>query len=376
MTRPNSVHLTGWGAYAPSRVLTNADLERLVETSDEWITTRTGIRERRIAGPEDTTASMGAIAGLRAIATAGLEPQDIDLIIVGTLTPDYLLPSSAALVKQAIGNTRAAAMDLAAACSGFVYGYAVAHAYVSAGLATHALVIGSETMSRCTDFTDRSTCVLFGDGAGAAVLSAADEPGGALGIEMTTDTAATYSIWIPGGGGARPASPAMLEAREQYMRMKGGETFKLAVRRLGSTALKALENAGLGLEDVDLVIPHQANVRIIEALAKSLNFPMEKVFVNIGSYGNTSAASVPIAIAEAVEAGRIKPGDRVVMVAFGAGGTSAAIAIQWTADPAAGKRADGIGADAVTIVTPEIQPANPYPPELEGLGEVANAVPR
>jgi 3-oxoacyl-[acyl-carrier-protein] synthase-3 len=376
MTRPNSVHLTGWGAYAPSRVLTNADLERMVETSDEWITTRTGIRERRIAGPEDTTASMGAIAGLRAIATAGLEPQEIDLIVVGTLTPDYLLPSSATLVKQAIGNTRAAAMDLAAACSGFVYGYAMAHAYVSTGLAKHALVIGSETMSRCTDFTDRSTCVLFGDGAGAAVLSAADEPGGALGIEMTTDTAATYSIWIPGGGGARPPSPAMLEAREQYMRMKGGETFKLAVRRLGSTALKALENAGLGLGDVDLLIPHQANVRIIEAMAKSLNFPMEKVFVNIGSYGNTSAASVPIAIAEAVEAGRIKPGDRVVMVAFGAGGTSAAIAIQWTADPANGERAGGIGADAVTIVTPEIQQTNPYPAELEGLGEVANAVAR
>jgi 3-oxoacyl-[acyl-carrier-protein] synthase-3 len=374
MTRPNSVHLTGWGAYTPSRVLTNADLERLVETSDEWITTRTGIRERRIAGPADTTASMGAIAGLRAIAVAGLAPEEIDLIIVGTLTPDYLLPSSATLVKQAIGNTRAAAMDLAAACSGFVYGYAMAHAYLSTGLAKHALVIGSETMSRCTDFTDRSTCVLFGDGAGAAVLSAADEPGGALGIEMTTDTAATYSIWIPGGGGARPPSPAMLEAREQYMRMKGGETFKLAVRRLGSTAIKALEKAGMGLEDVDLVIPHQANARIIEALARSLDFPMEKVFVNIGSYGNTSAASVPIAIVEAVEAGRIKPGDRVVMVAFGAGGTSAAIAIQWTADPANGKRAQGIGAGAVKIVVPEIQPANAYPPELEGLGDAASAV--
>jgi len=377
MTRSKSVHLTGWGAYAPSRVLTNADLERMVDTSDEWIVTRTGISERRIAGPEDTTASMGAVAGLRAIATAGLQPQDIDLIILGTLTPDYLLPSSAALVKQAIGNTRAAAMDLAAACSGFVYGYAVAHAYLASGLARHALVIGSETMSRCTDFTDRATCVLFGDGAGAAVLSASDEPGGTLGIELTTDTAATYSIWIPGGGGARPASVAMLEAREQYMRMKGGETFKLAVRRLGSTALKALENAGMGLEDVDLVIPHQANSRIIEALAKSLAFPMEKVFVNIGRYGNTSAASVPIALVEAVEEGRVKKGDRLVMVAFGAGGTSGAIAFEWTADPADGRRAAGIGADAARIVVPDLErAANPYPPELDGLGEAADAVAR
>jgi 3-oxoacyl-[acyl-carrier-protein] synthase-3 len=376
MTRPKNVLLTGWGAYAPSRVLSNADLERMVDTSDEWIVTRTGIRERRIAGPKDTTASMGAIAGLRAIATAGLEPQDIDLIIVGTLTPDYLLPSSAALVKQAIGNTRAAAMDLAAACSGFVYGYGMAHAYLASGLAKHALVIGSETMSRCTDFKDRATCVLFGDGAGAAVLSASDEPGGTLGIEMTTDTAATYSIWIPGGGGARPASAAMLEAREQYMRMKGGETFKLAVRRLGSTALKALENAGLGLADVDLVVPHQANSRIIEALARSLDFPMDKVFLNIARYGNTSAASVPIALVEAVDEGRIKKGDRVVMVAFGAGGTSAAIAIEWTADPADRNRAEGIGADAVRITVPDIEPASPYPPELDGLGEAAGAVAR
>lgn len=369
MTRPNSVHLTGWGAYAPSRVLTNADLERLVDTSDEWITTRTGIKERRIAGPDETTASMAAIAAMRAIATAGLTPEDIDLIIVGTLTPDYLVPSTATVVKLAIGNTKAAAMDLGAACSGFVYGYAMAHAYLAGGLAKHALVIGSETMSRCTDFTDRSTCVLFGDGAGAAVLSASDEPGGTLGIELTTDAAATYSIWIPGGGMARPASPAILAAREQYMRMKGNETFRLAVRALGSTALKVLETAGLGLEDVDLVIPHQANSRIIEALVKSIDFPMEKVFLNIARYGNTSAASVPIAIVEAVEEGRIEVGDRVVMVAFGAGGTAAAIALQWTADPVNGRRADAIDADSAKLVTPAIEPANPYPKELEGLAE-------
>jgi 3-oxoacyl-[acyl-carrier-protein] synthase-3 len=361
------VHVAGWGAYAPSQVLTNADLERMVDTSDEWIVTRTGIRERRIAGPGETTASMATVAALRAIAVAGLDSNDIDLIIVGTLTPDYLLPSAATLVKQAIGNTRAAAMDLAAACSGFVYGYGVAHAYVSSGMARHALVVGSETMSRCTDFTDRGTCVLFGDGAGAAVLSASDEPGGAVGIELTTDTAATYSIWIPGGGGARPASTAMLASREQYMRMRGGETFKLAVRKLGSTAMAALAKAGWSLDDVDLVVPHQANSRIVDALAKSIGFPMDRIFVNIDRYGNTSAASVPIALTEAVAAGRIKQGDRIVLVAFGAGGTSGAIALQWTADPANQKRAESIDADSVKIATPDIEPANPFPPALEWL---------
>jgi 3-oxoacyl-[acyl-carrier-protein] synthase-3 len=365
----SGVHVTGWGAYAPSLVLTNADLERLVDTSDEWIVSRTGIRERRIAGPGETTASMAAVAGLRAIATAGLQPEDIDLILVGTLTPDYPLPSAAVLVKEAIGNTRAAAMDLAAACSGFVYGYAMAHAYLSSGLGKHALVIGSETMSRCTDFTDRGTCVIFGDGAGAAVLSASDEPGGTLGMELTTDTAATYSIWIPAGGATRPANEATVAAREHYMRMKGGETFKVAVRRLGSTSLNALEKAGMGLDDVDLVVPHQANIRILEALAKSMKFPMERVFVNIDRYGNTSAASVPIALVEAVSEGRIKQGDRIVLVAFGAGGTSAAIALQWTADPANRLRADAVDPDSISISVPNIEPVNPFPPALEWLLE-------
>jgi 3-oxoacyl-[acyl-carrier-protein] synthase-3 len=365
----SGVHVTGWGAYAPSLVLTNADLERLVETSDEWIVSRTGIRERRIAGPGETTASMAAIAGLRAIATAGLQPEDIDLILVGTLTPDYPLPSAAVLVKEAIGNTKAAAMDLAAACSGFVYGYAMAHAYLSSGLGKHALVVGSETMSRCTDFTDRGTCVLFGDGAGAAVLSASDEPGGTLGMELTTDTAATYSIWIPAGGATRPANEATVAGREHLMRMKGGETFKVAVRRLGSTSLRALEKAGMGLDDVDLVVPHQANIRILEALAKSMSFPMERVFVNIDRYGNTSAASVPIALVEAVAEGRIKQGDRIVLVAFGAGGTAGAVALEWTADPADRLRADAVDPDSISISVPNIEPVNPFPPALEWLLE-------
>lgn len=359
------VQVTGWGAYAPSLVLTNADLERMVETSDEWIVTRTGIRERRIAGPGDTTASMAAVAGLRAIATAGLTVHDIDLILVGTLTPDYPLPSAAVLVKEAIGNSHAAAMDLAAACSGFVYGYGIAHAYLASGLARHALVIGSETMSRCTEWTDRGTCVLFGDGAGAVVLSASDEPGGTMGIELNTETAATYSIWVPGGGAARPASEATVAAREHYMRMKGQETFKLAVRKLSSTSLMAVEKAGIDLNDVDLVVPHQANARILEALAKMVHYPLERVFINIDRYGNTSAASVPIALTEAIAAGRVKPGDRILMAAFGAGGTSGAVVLEWTADPANRLRAEGIGPERVTLLDSGLEPVNPFPPALE-----------
>jgi len=363
------VHLVGWGAYAPSLVLTNADLEKMVETSDEWIVSRTGIRERRIAGPDETTASMAAVAGLRAIAVAGLQPDDIDLILVGTLTPDYPMPSTAALVKDAIGNKRAAAMDLAAACSGFVFGYATGEAYIGSGMAEHVLVIGAETLSRATDFTDRGTCLLFGDGAGAVVLSASDEPGGTLGIEMTTEPSGAYFIWLPAGGAARPATDGTLKAREHYMKMKGSETFKMAVRTLGSTSLRALEKAGLDRTDVDLVIPHQANIRIIEALGKALDFPMEKVFVNVDRYGNTSAASVPLALAEAVGSGRVKKGDRLLLVAFGAGLTSGAIALEWTADPAASARADAIGPGDVKVLPGYLDPVNPFPPALEWLLE-------
>jgi 3-oxoacyl-[acyl-carrier-protein] synthase-3 len=374
MARPVSgVHVTGWGSYAPSQVLTNADLERMVETNDEWIVSRTGIRERRIAGPDETTASMAAVAGLRAIATAGLAPDDIDLIIVGTLTPDYPMPSTAALVKGAIGNKRAAAMDLGAACSGFVYGYATAHAYIASGMAQHVLVIGAETLSRYTDFADRSTCILFGDGAGAAVLSASDEPGGTMGIEMTTVSSGAYFIWLPAGGAARPPTAASLAAGEHYMKMKGSETFKVAVRTLGSTALASVKRAGIELSDIDLVVPHQANIRIIEALAKSLDFPMEKVFVNVSRYGNTSAASVPLALSEAVAAGRVKQGDRLLFVAFGSGLTSGAITLQWTADPAAMSRAEGIGPGDVKILPGYLEPVNPFPPALEWLRAEAGA---
>ena len=347
------VRLTGWGRYAPAQVLTNADLERMVDTNDEWIVSRTGIRERRVAAAHETTASMGAVAGLRAIRTAGIEPDDIDLIIVATLTPDYPMPSTAALVKEAIGNSKAPAFDIAAACSGFVYGYATASAYLAAGLARHALVIGAELLTRFLDYTDRGTSILFGDGAGAVVLSATDEPTAPVGIELTTEPQGAYMIWLPAGGSTSPPSAETVARGEHKIRMEGRETYRFATRTLASTALAAVDKAGWKPADVDLFVPHQANIRIIEAVAKGLGLPMEKMFVNLDRYGNTSAASVPIALAEAVNEGRVKVGDKLVFVAFGAGFTSGAVAMEWTADPAAGLVGDAaVNPDDIVIRRP------------------------
>jgi 3-oxoacyl-[acyl-carrier-protein] synthase-3 len=329
-------HVTGWGRYAPAQVLTNADLERIVDTSDEWIRSRTGIRERRVAAAHETTASMGAVAGLRAIRTAGLEPEDIDLILLATLTPDYWMPSTAVLVKEAIGNTKATAFDVMAACSGFVYGFATAQAYIQAGLAEHVLVIGAELLTRFLDYTDRSTCILFGDGAGAVVLSASEEPGGALGVEMTTEPQGAYMIWLPAGGSKAPPSAATISRGEHFVRMEGNQTYRFATKTMATTALESIRRSGLQPSDIDLFIPHQANIRIIEAVAKGLDLPMDKMFINLDKYGNTSAASVPIALAEAVNESRVKIGDNVTIVAFGAGFTSGAVTIEWTADPKRG----------------------------------------
>ena len=351
--RPTSAHLTGWGRYAPQQVLTNANLEKMVETSDEWIVSRTGIRERRVAAAHETTASMGAVAGLRAIRTAGLDPDDIDVIILATLTPDYWMPSTAALVKEAIGNTRAAAMDVSAACSGFVYGYATAQAWITSGLARHVLVIGSETLTRFLDYTDRNTCILFGDGAGAVVLSASDAPGGGLGMKLTTEPQGAYMIWLPAGGAKAPPSDATIKRGEHYVRMEGKETYRFATRTLATTALESIRDAGLEPSDIALFIPHQANIRIIEAVAKGLDLPMDRMYVNLDRYGNTSAASVPIALAEAVNEGRVKIGDKIVIVAFGAGFTSGAVTIEWTADPARGIAGDAaVNPDDVKVRLP------------------------
>lgn len=362
---PRGVHVTGWGSYAPSQVLTNADLERMVDTSDEWIRARTGIHERRIAAAHETTASMAAVAGRRAIAVAGLEPDEIDLILLATLTPDYWMPSTAALVKEAIGNTRAAAMDVMAACSGFVYGYATARAYIASGMATHVLVIGAETLTRFLDYAERETCILFGDGAGAVVLSAADASGATLSLELTTEPAGAYDIWLPAGGSASPPSADTVARGDHYIRMEGRETYRYAVRTLASTALAAVTKAGLLPADIDLFVPHQANIRIIEAVAKGLGLPMERMFVNLGHFGNTSAASVPIALAEAVNSGRIQVGDRIVLVAFGAGLTSGAVALEWTADPADGVRASSVRPDDIVIRRPVgWDSVNPVPAAL------------
>jgi 3-oxoacyl-[acyl-carrier-protein] synthase-3 len=359
-------HVTGWGRYVPAQVLTNADLEKMVDTNDEWIVTRTGIRERRVAAAHETTASMGAVAGLRAIRTAGLDPDDIDLILLATLTPDYWMPSTAALVKEAIGNQRAAAMDVAAACSGFVYAFATAQAYVTSGLAKHVLVIGAELLTRFLDYTDRGTCILFGDGAGAVVVSASDEPGGSLGVELTTEPQGAYMIWLPAGGAKSPPSRETVERGEHYIRMEGRETYRFATRTLATTALESVRRAGLTADDISLFIPHQANIRIIEAVAKGLDLPMDRMMVNLDRYGNTSAASVPIALAEAVNSGRVAVGDAICMVAFGAGFTSGAATIRWTADPARGIAGDAaVDPSTVHVRLPQDWDAfDPIPPAL------------
>ena len=362
-------HVTGWGRYVPEHVLTNADLEKMVDTNDEWIVSRTGIRERRVAAAHETTASMGAVAGLRAIRTAGLDPDDIDLILLATLTPDYWMPSTAALVKEAIGNQRAAAMDISAACSGFVYAFATAQAYVTSGLARHVLVIGAELLTRFLDYTDRGTCILFGDGAGAVVVSGSDEPGGSLGLEMTTEPQGAYMIWLPAGGAKSPPSAETIRRGEHYIRMEGRETYRFATRTLATTALASVRRAGLTPDDISLFIPHQANIRIIEAVAKGLDLPMDRMFVNLDKYGNTSAASVPIALAEAVNEGRVAVGDAICIVAFGAGFTSGAATIRWTADPARGPAGDAaVDPSTVHVRLPQDWDAvDPIPPALAAL---------
>jgi 3-oxoacyl-[acyl-carrier-protein] synthase-3 len=312
---------------------------------------------------------MGAVAGLRAIRAAGIDPDDIDLILLATLTPDYWMPSTAALVKEAIGTKRAAAMDVAAACSGFVYGMATAQAWIQAGLAKHVLVIGAELLTRFLDYTDRSTCILFGDGAGAAVLSASTEPGGAMGIELTTAPEGAYMIWLPAGGAKAPPSAETIARGEHYIRMEGKETYRFATKTMATTALESVRKSGLQPSDISLFIPHQANVRIIEAVAKGLGLSMDQIYTNVNRYGNTSAASVPIAMAEAVNEGHVEIGDRITIVAFGAGFTSGAVTIEWTADPERGRIADAaVDPRDVHVRLPvDWDSVDPIPPALAEL---------
>ncbi|WP_447973448.1 beta-ketoacyl-ACP synthase III [Nitrospira sp. Kam-Ns4a] len=320
--------ITGTGSYLPERVLTNADLERMVATSDEWIVERTGIRERRIAAPGEASSDLGLKAAHRALEAAGVSAAELDLILVATCTGDHPLPSTACLIQHRLGALRAAACDIAAACSGFVYALSVADAYVKTGL-RHVLVIGTEVMSAITDWTDRSTCVLFGDGAGAAVVSASPGEGGILSTHLHADGSLWDMICVPGGGSRLPVAEKVLADGLQYIKMKGNETFKVAVKTLEEVAREALAAHGLAVEDVDLYVPHQANVRIIKAVAARLGLPLEKVVLNMDRYGNTSAASIPIALDEAVRDGRVRDGSLVLLGAFGSGLTWASAIIRW-----------------------------------------------
>lgn len=305
--------------YAPPRALTNADLEKMVATSDTWITERTGIRERRIADAGTPTSEIGLEAAWRALADAGVSPADLDLIIVGTITGDMPFPSTACFIQMKLGAQRAFALDVSAACSGFLYALSMADSQIRAGRAKNALVVGAEILSSVTDYTDRGTCILFGDGAGAAVLSACPDGEGILDCELHSDGNLWELICCPGGGTANPYGPETEARRLRYIRMSGNDTFKHAVLRMVEVSTSVLERNNVPGDRIALFIPHQANLRIISAVGKRLSIPEERIFVNVSRYGNTSAASIPIALAEARAQGRYAPGDYVLMTAFGAG---------------------------------------------------------
>lgn len=336
---PRYSRIVGWGMYVPDKVLTNHDLARIVDTSDEWIRTRTGIRERRIVSrPEETTATLAARAAQAALDRAGLPATAVDMIIVATSSPEHLFPATACVVQDLIGAVNAGAYDLSAACSGFVYALAMAHGLIVSEQADTVLVIGSETLSRLVNWRDRNTCVLFGDGAGAVVLRASDVPGGVLATVLGADGSGAYLLSLPAGGSRKPPSLETVRNGEHYIHMDGKAVFRFATRIMAEATREVVAKAGLTLDDIALIIPHQANIRIIESsVVKQLKFPWERVFVNLDRYGNTSTASIPIALTEAVAAGKIKPGDYIVLVGFGAGLTWAAAVIQWGPEmPAAG----------------------------------------
>ena len=327
--------IIGTGSYMPSKVLTNEDLSKIVDTSDEWITTRTGIKERRIAAPDEATSDMAAEAARRAMANAGVKPEDIQLIIVATVTSDMAFPSTACIVQKKIGAANAVCFDISAACSGFLYALQVARHFINTGNRTTALVIGAEKLSSLVNWQDRNTCVLFGDGAGAVVIRKASEneepnaQGRVLSTVMGSDGNLVDLLKVPGGGSACPLTPENIASRPNTIHMEGRETFKHAVTRMLEASQQALEMAGLTAADVSLVIPHQANARIISAIAERLDLPNDKVFMNLDKYGNTSAATIPVALDEARRAGRIKKGDVILLVAFGGGFTWASSVIRW-----------------------------------------------
>lgn len=323
-------HVTGWGMAVPEGILTNNDLAQRVETSDEWIRERTGIAERRIASEQQSTATLAVEAGRQALEMARFDPRELDLIIVSTSSPEYIFPATACLVQDRLGASRAGAFDLSAACSGFIFALNIGAQMIRSGSLRSVLVIGAETLSRFVDWEDRNTCVLFGDGAGAFLLQALEEPGGVLAGMMRSDGSGEELLILPAGGSRRPASVQSVQERQHYIRMNGREVFRFATRAMAQITQETVASAGLTLDEINLIIPHQANARIIEAAARALKVPLERCYMNLERYGNTSTASVPMAACEAAREGRLKPGDRVVLVGFGAGLTWGASVLVWS----------------------------------------------
>lgn len=323
------VGIIGTGMYVPDKVLTNKDLEQMVETNDEWIVTRTGIQERRQSAPDQATSDLAFKAAEKAIQNAGIKAEDLDLIVVATVTPDMAFPSTACILQEKLGAKKAAAFDVSAACSGFIYGLANASNFIALGMYKYALVIGAETLTKVTDYTDRGTCILFGDGAGAAVLGPVAEGKGFRSFELGADGSGGDLLKIEGGGSRCPSTAESVQEKRHYIKMAGSEVFKFAVRIMGSAAEEALHKAGLEKKDVDLLIPHQANIRIIRSSLQRLELPEEKCMINLHRYGNVSAATIPMALAEAVEEGRVHDGDCLVFVGFGGGLTWGATVLIW-----------------------------------------------
>ena len=321
--------IIGTGAYAPERILTNAELEKMVDTNDQWIQQRSGIRERRIVDDKEATSDLAIHAARQALERAHLTPDDIDFIVVGTTTPDMFFPSVGNIVQHRLGFRRVGSVDLLAACAGSIYSLSVGAQYIESGKYRRVLCIGAETLSRITDFTDRGTCVLLADAAGAAVLEASEDGSGIIDTDLYSDGQFADLLYMPGGGSRNPATRETVDARMHYARMKGSEVFKVAVRMFVECAQTILSRHGMTAADIDLFIPHQANLRIIEAAAKRVGLPMEKVFVNVDRYGNTGAASVYVALEEAVTAGRVKRGDTLLLAAFGGGFAWGAALLQW-----------------------------------------------
>lgn len=323
-----AVGIIGVGKYLPKKIVTNADLEKMVDTSDEWITTRTGIKERRLADKNQATSDLASAAAAEALKKAKLKPEQVELIIVATITPDMQFPSTACLVQKNIGAKNAVCFDISAACSGFIYGIDIAYHFISCGTYKNALVIGAEILSKSVDWSNRSTCVLFGDGAGACVLAPVKK-GGIISTYIGSDGSGKDLLKIEAGGSRFPSSHETIDKKLHFIQMQGNEVFKFAVRIMHNAAEQAVRKKGLGCRDIDLVIPHQANQRIMEAAMKKMGLPLTKLFSNIGKYGNMSAASTAVALCEAVEEKRVKKGDILVLVAFGAGLTWGACVIKW-----------------------------------------------